>query len=110
MTSKLHKIYVDKLVSVPVDLGKLNDLVKNNVIEKDVYNTKIKDIEYKISEVTNLATNTTLNAKVNKVKSKISNITNLATTTSVTAVENKVPDRSKYIISPEFYKLTAEKL
>ena len=74
LKSKVDKLDVDNVV--PVDLSKLNDVVKNNVVEKDVYNVKIKNIENKIPDVTNLATNTTLNAKINEVKKEISSITN----------------------------------
>ena len=56
-------VLVNKLVPVPVDLSKLNDVVKNDVVKKDVYNYKIKDIEDKIPEFTNLANNTHLNTK-----------------------------------------------
>ena len=31
-----------KLVSVPVDLSKLSNVVKNDVVKKDVYDAKIK--------------------------------------------------------------------
>ena len=62
--------------------------------------------------MTNAATNTTLNTKINEVKNKIPIITILATTTTTTtaviAVANKIPDHNKYIITPEFNKLTAE--
>ena len=40
-----HKIDVDKLVPVPLDLSKLSDVVKNDVAKKDVYNGVIKNIE-----------------------------------------------------------------
>ena len=43
LKSKVDKLDVDKLVPVPVDLSKLSDVVKNNVIKKDVYNAKIKN-------------------------------------------------------------------
>ena len=109
----------------------LSDVVKNDVIKKDVYNTKIKSNEDKIPDITNLATNATLNSrikevrnempkitnlatstalndKINEVENKIPNITNLATTTAVTAVENKIPEHSKYVTTPEFNKITAE--
>ena len=89
---------------------KLSDAVKNDVVKKDVYHAKIKDIEDKIPDITNLTTNTTLNAKTNKVKNEIPSITNLATTTALTAFENKIPDHSKYITTPEFNKLTAENI
>ena len=79
MKSKVDKLDVNKLLPVPVDLIKLSDVVKNDVIKKDAYNAKIKHIEDKIPDITNLATKITLNAKIKEVKSKIHNITNLAT-------------------------------
>ena len=79
--SKVDKLDIDKLVPVPADLSKLSDVAKNDVVKKDVYNAKIKDIEGEIPDITNLAINTTLNAKINEVKNEISSITNLTTTT-----------------------------
>ena len=35
---------------------------------------------------------------------------NLAPTNALTAVENKLPDHSKYITTPEFNKLTTQKV
>ena len=64
LKSKVYKLDADKLVRVPVDLSKLRDVVKNDVVKKDIYNAKIKTIEDKIPDITNLATNTTLNAKI----------------------------------------------
>ena len=81
---------VDNLVPFPVDLSKLIDIVKNDAVQIDAYNTKIKNIEGKIPAITNLATNTTLNTKINEVKSKIPNITNLPTTAAFNAKTNKV--------------------
>ena len=56
LKSKLDKLHVDKLVPVPVDLSKLGDVVKNDVVKKDVNNSKIKNIEDKIPYITNLST------------------------------------------------------
>ena len=89
LKSEVDKLDVDKLVPVLVDLSKLIDVAKNDVVKKDVYNAKIENIEDKIPDITNLATNTTLNAKINEVKNKIPNITNLAATTALTAVDKK---------------------
>ena len=47
MKSKVDKLDVNKLLPVPVDLSKLSDVVKNDVIKKDAYNAKIKHIEDK---------------------------------------------------------------
>ena len=43
LKNKVDKLDVDKLVPVPVDLSKLRD-VKNDVVKKDVYSAKIKNI------------------------------------------------------------------
>ena len=86
---KLDKLDGDNLEPVPVDLSKLSHVVKNDVVKKDVYNAKIKNIEDKMPHIINLATNASLNAKINKVKVKALNIANLATTTAApAAVEN----------------------
>ena len=131
----MDKLNVDKLIPVPVDLSKLSDAVKNDIVKKDVHNALVTNIEDKISDITNLATNNTLDAKINVVKNKIPNITNLATTTTaLTAVEIKTPnfsnlvkktdyntkigeagnkiatdhDHDKYITTQEFNNLTSE--
>ena len=90
LKSKEEKLFVGKLLPVPVDLSKLSDVVKNDAIKKDTYNAKIKRIEDKIPDITNLATNTTLNAKIYGVTKKITSITNLATST--TALNAKIND------------------
>ena len=44
LKSKVDKLDVDKLVPFLVDLSKLSDAVKNDVVKKDVYNAKIKKL------------------------------------------------------------------
>ena len=92
LKSEVDKLDVDKLVPVPFDLSKLNGVVKNDLVKRDVYNAKTKSIERKIPHITNLAISSTLNAKINEVKGKIPSTTNLATTSAVAAVENKIPN------------------
>ena len=67
LESKVDKLDVDKLVPVPVDLSKLSDLVKTDVVKKSVYNAEIRNTEDNIPDVTNLVTNTTLNTKMDEV-------------------------------------------
>ena len=85
---------------VPVDLSKFSDVVKNDV-EKNVYIAKIKNIEDKIGDITNLATKSRLYAKMNDLKGEIVNITlryfNLGTKASLTAVANKTPSVSNLV-------------
>ena len=59
------KSKIDKLVSILADLSKLSDVVKTNVVKKDAYNIKFKNIEDKISHINNLATFPARNSKIN---------------------------------------------
>ena len=65
LKTKIDKLDIDKLVPVPVDLGKLSNIVNNDVVKKTEYNAKIKNIEDKIPDISNLATKTILNTKIN---------------------------------------------
>ena len=82
LESKLNKLDVNQVIPVPVDLSKLGNLVNKDAIKRELYNVKIKNIEDKTADITNLAIITTLNAKMNEVKSEIPSITKLATTTA----------------------------
>ena len=89
---EVDKLDIDKLVPVPTEFSKLSNVVKNDVIKKTDYNSKITKIENKIPDISNLATKTTLNT----VENKIPNISGLATETELTTVENKIPDISNF--------------
>ena len=98
MKSKADKFDVDKLVPFPVYLSKLSDVVKKMMsLKKDAYNAKIKSVEDKIPNITNLAIKTTLNANINEGKGEIPHITNLATTSALTDVENKIASVSNLV-------------
>ena len=87
LISTLDKFDVDKLVHIPADLSELSDVVKNDVVTKDVYNNNIED---KIPSITNLDTNAALNVKINEVKGEITTMANIGTTALI-AVENEIP-------------------
>ena len=70
LNSKVDKLDVDKLVPVPVDLSKLSNAVKNEVVKKTEYNAKIKNIEHKIPDIANVAPKTIFNTKINEVKTE----------------------------------------
>ena len=107
MKRKVEKIDVYKLLPVPVDLNKLSDVVKNDIVKKHVYNkipnirnlasnttlnAKVNKVKNEISSIINLATNASLNTKTKEVKCEILGVTNLATTAAFTTVENKIPN------------------
>ena len=71
LKTEVDKLDIDKLLPVPTDLSKLSNAVKNDVVEKTGYNTKITEIENKIPDTSGLATKSAL-----------------------TTVENKIPDTS----------------
>ena len=111
LKTEIDKIDTDKLKTTPADLAKLSNVVKNDVVKKADYNTKVTSIESQIAGVTknsedNLAditklkavdTNnfvlktklasdvTTLENKIDTVDKKIQNISGLATKTSLNA-------------------------
>ena len=74
MKNKVDILDVDELVPVPADLSKVSDVWENNVVKKEIYVTKIKNIEDKlpdkIPDITNWATDTTLSTKINEVKNE----------------------------------------
>ena len=39
----------------------MSDVVKNHVVKKNLFSDKIKNVGDKVSDITNLASNTTLN-------------------------------------------------
>ena len=48
LKTEIDKLDIDKLVPVPVDLSKLSDVVKNDVVKKDFYDelvTKVNNID-----------------------------------------------------------------
>ena len=110
----MDKIDADKLKAVPVDLAKLSNVVKNEVVKKTDYNTKVTSIEGQIAGVTkntvdNLADITKLKAVDTKnfvLKTKLaSDVTTLEN--KIDTVDKKIPDISGFTTktSLTYYKL-----
>ena len=91
--------------------SKKDDLanLKSNVDKLDI-NAKIKNIEDKIPDITNLATTTTaLTAVENKVRNVSNVVKKTEYNTKISEIENKIAtdhDHDKYITTQEFNKLT----
>ena len=45
LKTKFDKLDINKLAPVPVDLGKLNDIVKHNVVKKTVYDKLVAKVD-----------------------------------------------------------------
>ena len=113
--TEADKIDTDKLKTVPNDLAKLSNVVKNDVVKKTEYNarkTKVDGIDTSafITRTTFTADTNSLDDKIDKVDKKIPVLTNfvttarfnhekhlLATKTALATVENKIPDVSNLV-------------
>ena len=114
LKTEVGKLDIDKLAPVPVDLSKLSDVVKNDVVKKTVYDklvakvnnidtsdfvlktkyqTDKTELEKKIPDVTDFVKNTKLTEQENKTP----DVGSLATKTALTAVENKIPSVSSLV-------------
>ena len=103
---------------IPVDLRKLSDVVKNDVVKKTVYNTLVAkvdnidtsefvlktkyktdktELENKIADTNGFLQKTNYNTKITELENKIPDISNLGTKTALTAIENKIPSASNLV-------------
>ena len=123
LKTEVDKLDIDKLATVPVDLSKLSNVVKNDVFIKTVYdklvakvdnidtsslvkkadyNTKITEIEDKIPDSSRFVKKTDYNTKITEVEGKIPDISGLATKTALITVENKIPDISGLVKKTDY--------
>ena len=94
LKTEVDQIDVDKLKTTPVDLDRLSNLVKNDVVKKTDYNTKVTSIE---AQIAGLTKNTVDNlADIMKLKGIDTNSFVLKTklASDVSTLENKIPDIS----------------
>ena len=111
LKTEVDKLDIDKLVTVPVDLSKLSDVVKNDVVKKDVndklvakvdnndtsgfvsktkYDADKSKLENKIIDTSGFVKKTDYDAKITEIEGKIPGVINLVTKTTLTTVENKI--------------------
>ena len=108
---------------VPVDLSKLSDVVKNDIVKKDVYyklvakvdnintsrfvlktkyDTDKSELENNIPDTSGLVKKTDYNTEITETERKTPDVTNLATKTSLTTVENKIPSVSNLVKKTDY--------
>ena len=81
LKTKVDKLDIDKLVLVPVDLSKLSDLVKNDVVKKTVYDKLV--------------------AKVNSIDTNAF-VLKTEYDTDKSEIENKIPNTSDLVKKPDY--------
>ena len=108
---------------VPADLSKLSDVVKNDVVKKNVYDklvakvnnidtsgfvlktkydTDKSELENKIPDTSGLVKKTDYDTKITEKEGKIPDISNFATKTTLTIVENKIPNISNLVKETDY--------
>ena len=89
LKTEVDKIDVDKLKTALTDLAKLSDVVKNDVVKKTNYNTKVTSIE---AQIAGLTKNTVDNlADITKLKAIDTN--SFVTRTKLSADTNALDDK-----------------
>ena len=116
--TEVDKLDIDKLVPVPTDLSKLSNVVKNDVVKKDVYDklvAKVDNIDTsgfvlktkydtdkselgnKIPDTSDVVKKTDYDAKITYIEGQIPDGSHLATNIALTTVENKIPSVSNSV-------------
>ena len=120
---EVDKLDIDKLSPVPVDLSKLSDVVKNDVVKKTAYDklvakvnsidtsgfalkakydTDKSELENRVTDTSGLVKKTDYNTKITEIEGKIPDVSNLATKTALTTVENKIPSVSNLVKKTDY--------
>ena len=119
LITEVGKLDIDKLVPVPVDLSKLSDVVKNDVVKNTVndkvnsidtsgfvlktkYDTDKSEIENKIPNTSDFVKKTDYNVKIIELKEKIPDLSSLATKTVLTIIENEIPNISNLVKKTDY--------
>ena len=111
-----------------VELSKLSDVVRNDLVKKDLYDklvakvnnidtrkfllktkydTDKSELENKIPGTSSVVKKTDYNSKISQIEGKILNVTNLASKAALTAVENKIPNVSSLVKKTDYnFKIT----
>ena len=114
LITEVDKLDIDKLAPVPVDLSKLSDVVKSDVVKKTVYDklvarinsidtsgfllktkydTDKSEIENKITNTSDVVKKTDYNVKITEIDRKIPHVSSLATKSTL-----KLQLKIKYLI------------
>ena len=116
LRAEVDKLDIDKLVTFPLDLSKLSDVVKNDVVKKNVYDklvakvdnintsdfalktkyqTDKTELENKILDTSSPVKKTDYNTKMTEIEGKIP--TKKQQKTALTTVENEIPSVSNLV-------------
>ena len=100
LKTEVDKLDIEKLVPVPVDLSKLNDAVKDDVVKKTVCDKLVAKVNN--IDTSKFVLTTKYDTDKSELENKIHDASGLAKKTNydtkITELENKIPDVSKNCI------------
>ena len=102
LKTEVDKIDTDKLKTVPDDLAKLTNVVKNEVVKKTDFSADNYVTKTKFSTDTN-----SLDDKIDKVEKKIPDVSGLATTRNVTTLVNNLNNKIDNLKNNDYAKKTS---
>ena len=85
LKAEVDKLYIDKLAPVSVDLSKLSDVVKNDVVKKDVYDKLVAKVDN--IDTSDFVLKTNYNADKTELQNKIPDVTDFVKKTNLTELE-----------------------
>ena len=108
LKTEVDKIDTNKLKTVPDDLAKLSNVVKNEVVKKTDFSADNYVTRTKFSTNTN-----SLDDKIDKVEKKIPDVSGLATTRNVTTLVNNLNNKidnlkNNYMLTSAFNTKSTE--
>ena len=106
LKTEVNKLDIDKLVPVPIDLNKLSDVVKHDVVKKAVYDKLVAKVNH--IDTSEFVLKSKYDTYKSELENKIPDISNLATETALTAVENKIPSVSNLVKKTDYNTKNAE--
>ena len=95
LKSEVDKIDTDKLKTAPVDLAKLTNTVKNDVVKKTDYNAKVTSIEAQIAGLTKNAVDNLADITKLKAIDTDSFVTRTKFSADTNALDDKIDDVEK---------------
>ena len=96
LKTEVDKLDIEKLVPIPPDLSKLNNVVKNDVVKKIDYNKLVAKVDN--IDTSDFVLKTKCNTDKTELENKIPDTNGLVKKTNydtkITELENKIPDIS----------------
>ena len=88
LKTEVDKLEIDKLASVPVDLSKLSDVVKNDVVKKTRYDKLVAKLDN--IDTSDFLLLTKYNTDKTELENKIPDVTDFIKKTKLTKLQNKI--------------------